>query len=615
MTIVHGLDQVPSRTTVAIAGGGPSGTYLALRLADAGIDSVVLEPRAEIDHLRPRAKTTNARTMSLLAGIGLAERVRETAALPVSYSQDVIFCTSLRGHELRRFHQAFQLIDADYDLSPECGQQIPQPQVEQVLRDAAACSDRITYITGVRALGANPTVASLSSATPSAATLSVASADGDCVGADAGGGPATVELEAKWIIGADGGTSRVRKSLGIAFQGTSAPRPNFNVVFTSARLRDQVSIDPAVQWWIVNETTSGMIGELDRDGTWWAILQGCEPIDDPAEVAAAIRTMAGVGPDVDIEVLATDSWTARMLLADSYGGRESNGRVFLVGDAAHLNPPWGGHGFNTCISDAENLAWKLIAVHEGWAEESLLDSYEEERRPVAARMIADAAANGKALAYDFVDPLLDEAGAEGDEVRSQVREALAVKGSEFHSEGLVLGYEYAGTSRVAPGPVPFVDAVEYRPQALPGCLLPHFRLADGASVYPEARGFTVFVTDDASAHLDTAAVERTAREHSIPLRVIRLSGTDAQAAREHWGEDLVLVRPDLHIAATASAAASVAAENDEAADGGGTGDASPDAVLASALLRAVGTSTTGDRTRERADDSAPRRANHQREAS
>ncbi|WP_210604508.1 FAD-dependent monooxygenase [Brevibacterium oceani] len=594
MTIVHGLDRVPTRTTVAIAGGGPSGTYLALRLAAAGIDSVVLEPRVEIDRLRPRAKTTNARTMSLLAGIGLAERVRETAALPVSYSQDVIFCTSLRGHELRRFHQAFQLIDGDYDLSPECGQQIPQPQVEQVLREAAARSDHLTYITGVRASGANP----------SAATVSVASAD------DADNG--TVELEAKWIIGADGGTSRVRKSLGIAFQGTSAPRPNFNVVFTSARLRDHVSIDPAVQWWIINESTSGMIGELDRDGTWWAILQGCEPIDDPAEVAATIRTMAGVGPDVDIEVLATDSWTARMLLADSYGGRESNGRVFLVGDAAHLNPPWGGHGFNTCISDAENLAWKLIAVHDGWAEESLLDSYEEERRPVAARMIADAAANGKALAYDFVDPLLDEVGAEGDEVRTRVREALAVKASEFHSEGLVLGYEYAGTSRVAPGPIPFVDAVEYRPQALPGCLLPHFRLSSGASVYPDARGFTVFVTDDASAYLATEALERTAREHSIPLRVIRLSGTDAETAREHWGAELMLVRPDLHIAATASAAAE---SDDVAADGAGTDDASPDAVLAAALLTAVGMPTTGDRSSERSDDSAPRDANHQREAS
>ncbi|GGC44849.1 monooxygenase [Brevibacterium sediminis] len=582
MTIVHGLDQVPVCTTVAIAGGGPSGTYLALRLAAAGIDSVVLEPRAEIDHLRPRAKTTNARTMSLLAGIGLAEAIREKASLPVSYSQDVIFCTSLKGHELRRFHQAFQLVDGDYELSPEVGQQIPQPQVEEVLREAAAHSEHITYVTGVRAQEADP----------SASAVRVVAADDS---QDAG-----VDLEAEWIIGADGGASRVRKALGIDFRGTSAPRPNFNVVFTSAKLREQVSIDPAVQWWIVNEAISGMIGELDRDGTWWAILQGCDPIEDPAEVAAAIRAMAGVGPDVDIEVLATDSWTARMLLADSYGGKESDRRVFLIGDAAHLNPPWGGHGFNTCISDAENLAWKLIAVHDGWADPGLLDSYEEERRPVAARMIADAAANGKALAYDFIDPLLDADNARGESVRARVHEALAVKTSEFHSEGLVLGYEYAGTSRVAAGPKPFVDSVEYRPQALPGCLLPHFRLTNGASVYPDAHGFTLFVTDGPAVHLATESLERTAREHAIPLQIVHLTGADADAARVRWGEDTVLVRPDLHIAATAST---------------GTGGTTPDKALSSALLKAVKRPTGSSTANSHSSTQSPHATTHHREAS
>lgn len=551
MTIVHGLEHVPTQATVAIAGGGPSGTYLALRLAAAGIDSVIIEPRAEVDHLRPRAKTTNARTMTLLAGLGLAETVRETAALPVSYSQDVIFATGLRGYELRRFHGAFQLADGRYDIQPECGQQIPQPDVEQVLRDAANRSRLITFVSGARALRADtaPT------------RLSVTSADEATN--DGGDAEDMVTIDARWIIGADGGTSRVRKSLGIGLQGTSAPRPNFNVVFSSATLREQVTLDPAVQWWIVNETTSGMIGELDRDGTWWAILQGCDPIEDPAEVAATIRDMAGVGPEVDIEVLATDSWTARMLLADSYGYTESGGCVFLVGDAAHLNPPWGGHGFNTCISDAENLAWKLIAVHEGWAESALLASFEEERRPVAARMIADAAVNGKSLAYDFVDPVLREVGDDADTARARVHEALEVKTSEFHSEGLVLGYEYAGTSRVQSGPVPFVDAIEYRGQAIPGCLLPHFWLDSGESVYPDTGGFTVFVLAEADGPEPSEArvsdveakvsdVETVARDASIPLQVIRLRGGDAAQARELWGETMLLVRPDHHITAITS---------------------------------------------------------------
>ena len=560
MTIVHGLSHVPTRTTVAIAGGGPSGTYLALRLAAAGIDSVVVEPRVGVDHLRPRAKTTNARTMTHLAGLGLAKAVRETAALPVSYSQDVIFCTGLAGYELRRFHGAFQLVDGRYDIQPECGQQIPQPDVEQVLREAADRSEHITFVTGVRTVEADT----------APARLNVASADGETN--DDNGAEAMVTIEARWVIGADGGTSRVRKSLGIGLQGTSAPRPNFNVVFTSTNLSEHVTLDPAVQWWIINEHVSGMIGELDHDGTWWAILQGCDPLEDPAEVAATIRTMTGVGPDVDINVLATDSWTARMLLADSYGGEESHGNVFLVGDAAHLNPPWGGHGFNTCISDAENLAWKLIAVHEGWAEPALLASFEEERRPVAARMIADAAVNGKSLAYDFVDPILRETGENADAARTRVHEALGVKMSEFHSEGLVLGYEYAGTSRVQTGPVPFVDAIEYRGQALPGCLLPHFWLENGESVYPDSVGFTVFVLaeeDDAvpdqgmarDTDSEITAVEAVAREHAIPLQAIRLTGPDAAKARTLWGETMLLVRPDHHIAAIVPSPAEASAKS------------------------------------------------------
>lgn len=572
MTLMHSIAAVPGSATVAIAGGGPSGMYLALRLAQHGIDSVIVEPRIEVDLLRPRAKTTNARTMTLLRGLGLADAVRSAAALDVSYSQDVIFCTGLTGHELRRFHGAFQLVPGDYELQPECGQQIPQPEVELVLREAVAASEHITFVTGVRATGVDrETSRLLLEAVPDASGPRTASAG---------------TISARWIVGADGGASRVRRSLGISLQGASAPRPNFNVVFTSASLRERVTLDPAVQWWVVGEEVSGMIGELDRTETWWAILQGCDPIEDPVEVAAALRALAGVGEDVDIEVLATDSWTARMLLADSYGGAESERTVFLVGDAAHLNPPWGGHGFNTCVSDAENLAWKLIAVAQGWAEPELLDSYEEERRPVAARMIADAAANGKALAYDFITANMTEDTPDGAAARARVREALEVKTSEFHSEGLVVGYEYAGTSRVQPGPVPFVDPVEYRPQALPGCLLPHFTRADGTSAYDSAGAVTFTLYTLTAVESEVTALLTLAERHSIPLRHVRLGGSDARTARALWSASAVLVRPDHHITAVAGEGEGDAVGG--AAVAGEHGGAASLAAFGPALLTACG---------------------------
>ncbi|GLX09809.1 hypothetical protein Misp03_67350 [Microbispora sp. NBRC 16548] len=124
-----------------------------------------------------------------------------------------------------------------------------------------------------------------------------------------------------------------------------------------------------VHYWVIGAERGGLMGRLDLDGTWWAIIQGVDQAAEPADPARLLRGLAGA--DIDVEVLATDPWSARMLLADRYRGR----RVFLVGDAAHLNPPWGGHGFNTCVGDAVNIGWKLAAVLGGWAPESLLGSY------------------------------------------------------------------------------------------------------------------------------------------------------------------------------------------------------------------------------------------------
>src|SRR5690349_13153768 len=135
--------DIPEVAQVLIAGGGPSGLFLALDLASCGIASTVIEPRTVVDHTRPRAKTTNARTMTHLRRLGLAGELRDASPLPVDYAQDVIFCTGLTGpgaHELRRFRNAFQLEPGRYSPQPACGQQVPQPVLEAVLRAAGVDS-------------------------------------------------------------------------------------------------------------------------------------------------------------------------------------------------------------------------------------------------------------------------------------------------------------------------------------------------------------------------------------------------------------------------------------------------------------------------------------------
>ena len=195
------------------------------------------------------------------------------------------------------------------------------------------------------------------------------------------------------MVGCDGYAGVTRDCLGAAYVGTADPRPNYNVVFRAPEL--DTPLGPAVQYWTVAAATPGLIGRLDLDGTWWAIMPGV-PADHGAAHAASLITGL-VGAPVAHELLASDPWTARVLVADRFCSR----RVFLAGESAHVNPPYGGHGYNTSIGDAVNIAWKLAFVLRGWAGPRLLESYEPERRGVVEETVASAAANMRTLPADL----------------------------------------------------------------------------------------------------------------------------------------------------------------------------------------------------------------------
>jgi 2-polyprenyl-6-methoxyphenol hydroxylase-like FAD-dependent oxidoreductase len=480
--------------------------------------------------------------------------LREAAPLPVRFAQDIIFCTSLTGHEVRRFDNAFQLDTGRYEPQPECGQQVPQPVLETVLRDAVAASVHATLLTGLHVEG-------YVAAGPGAGPGAAPGAGHHVTVADAAGARRTVDC--RILAGADGISSTVRRGLGLRLEGGSAALSNISILFRSRDLAGTISLDPAVQYWVLGPGAAGMVGRMDLDQTWWAIIQGVDAHDDGSldlDPVALVRSL--VGADVEVDVIATDPWTARMLLAPSYG----HDGVFLVGDAAHQNPPWGGHGFNTCIGDAANLAWKIAAALDGWAGPELLDSYEAERRPVAERTINDAASNGKALAYHFADPALELEGADGITARERAHEALAVKRSEFDSLGLVLGYSYAASPVVVPdgSPVPAEDPIRYIPSASPGALLPHAWLEGPTSVYDVlGDGFTLLVDAGALAGAAVedryAAVLAAAAGQRIPLTVAAV-GPDRNGVpvADLWAAEAVLVRPDQHVAWRGSSAEAAA---------------------------------------------------------
>jgi hypothetical protein len=247
---------------------------------------------------------------------------------------------------------------------------------------------------------------------------------------------------------------------------------------------------------------------------------------------------------INIEIIARSTWNAGYTLVAE---RFRRGRILLGGDAVHLFTPTGGLGYNTAVEDAVNLGWKLSAVLKGCGGDALLDSYETERQMIARRNTAYARGFADSVGLFALPPELEDDNAAGEAARKITGDHYNHHARfEFNIPGITFGGRYDGSTIIVPdGTAPPPDSPNtYLPTACPGGRAPHLWLDNGRSLY-DALGFefTLLVLDGKPT--DAGRFQAAADDLKVPLSVVPIT---AEGARDLYGADLVLVRPDQIVA-------------------------------------------------------------------
>ncbi|MEY8097193.1 FAD-dependent monooxygenase [Falsihalocynthiibacter sp. S25ZX9] len=519
------MSDLPSATKVAIIGSGPAGLALAIELGYRGVPCVILERSVRAGYA-PRAKTTHSRTREHMRRWGIADKLAAASPFGVEYPSHVNFVTRLGGHLLHRFEHALDCKAERNEEFSEHGQWIPQYKLEKVLIDHALSLPgvEICYgqtFTGYTALDGGVSVQLYDSAT---------SRDW--------------ELSAEYLVGADGAGSAVRDAIGAKMEGTYGLSRNLNVIFRAPELAAKHPHGDGIMYWQINPDFPSLIGPMDTGDLWYFMPTGIDAANAPSLEAAADMIRAATGIDTEIEVLSSDEWVASKLLADRF----RTDRTFLIGDAGHLHPPFGGFGMLLGIGDAVDIGWKLAAVLQGWGGTALLDSFEVERRQTAQFVLDAAEANHTILANQLILPHIEEDTPEGVAARQEAAAMVRKhKHGEFYARGVVLGYCYCNSPAIIDDGTQkdWKRSIDYTPSATPGCIAPHCWLADDSSLYDHfGQGFTLLITDKVDAQ-EIAKARKTAEDVGMPLTVF--APKDGRLAKL-YGAPLVLIRPDQHVA-------------------------------------------------------------------
>jgi 2-polyprenyl-6-methoxyphenol hydroxylase-like FAD-dependent oxidoreductase len=353
---------------VLIVGAGPAGLVAGIALSRYGVNTVLVEKRTALSTLS-RATVISTRCMEIFRSWGLEEAIAAGAADVETCGWVTPTLASGQGVVIEVGYPS----DTEWTAtSPTRPAWAPQDHLEpllfQLLEQSETCEIRL----GCELVG-------------------LEQSDVGVVGSirDHARGEAET-VQARYLIGADGAHSSVRKGIGVQMEGPDAlaeyQMVQFNAPLSQARGEHRYGLNI-----ITHPDAPGVLVARGRGDRWGFAREwrpGQERLDECSEqrLLELITTATGV-PDLEPSIERVSTFRFAAQLAEDY----RNGCCFLVGDAAHRMTPRGGTGMNTAIQDGYDIAWKLGWVIQGWCDQELLNSYESERRPVAAHNVARSA--------------------------------------------------------------------------------------------------------------------------------------------------------------------------------------------------------------------------------
>lgn len=516
------------KTPVLIVGGGPVGLALAGDLGWRGMPCLLIE-RGDGRVENPKMDMVHIRTMEFCRRWGIVPWV-ESAGYNREHAQDCVWVTGMHGgYELGREPFPACVDEEPPPQSPQKRERCPQNFFDPVLARHARSYRSVDLRYGVE-------LASFIEHENGVTADIIDRATGE-----------TTRVEAQYLAACDGAGSPIREKLGISLSGNPVLTYTTNAIF-ECRDFNRIHNFPHGYRYIF----------IGPEGTWCTIVaidgrhryrfsfvgnRNREQMNE-ADIRAAIAR--ALGCDVDFTLLSTMPWRRAELVAESYGTK----RIFLVGDSAHQLSPTGGFGMNTGIQEAVDIAWKLQGVVEGWGGPRLLESYEIERKPVAAFNVSEAARNLARMLKPREERPPEAIflnGPEGERARKAYGDWYTrMMAPEWFTIGVQLGFRYEHSPIVVreEGEGPAQTVHRYVQCARPGHRAPHVWLKRGQSTLDLfGKGFVLLrflgAPPDVSAFADAAA------QRGVPLRVIDLHHA---AAAEAYEKRLVLVRPDGHVA-------------------------------------------------------------------